>query len=429
MGGIRGTMTEQTYQRELLEKAIQEARKALPRYQILPTRKKNDILVRLTEILQLKKDEIQARNRKDYERALSSGLEPALCDRLLLQDGRYGQMIQGVLDVAGLPDPVGRAVDRWVNPDGLLIEKIRVPLGLVGVIYESRPNVTVEVFSLCMKAGCAVVLKGGSEALSSNLALMEAIHLALLENDVPFEGACFLPWTDRNAVVDLLGNKHLDVVIPRGGARLMETVTEYARVPVLRHDQGICHIYVGESADPEMTIGVVLNAKTSRPSTCNAVETLLVNSSHLELLLPRLVQALREKEVLLYGCPRTMELNDWVRTASPETYRTEFLSLAMNIRVVDSLDEAISHISAFGSGHTDAILTMDLLEADRFQNEVDSSCVMVNASTRLHDGFAFGLGAEVGISTTRIHARGTMGLNELTTTKYLVRGNGHLRHA
>ncbi|MHB8542502.1 MAG: glutamate-5-semialdehyde dehydrogenase [Leptospirales bacterium] len=422
-------MTEPLYRRELLDQSIQEARKALSRYQILPTRKKNDILLRLAEILRLKKDEIQSRNRSDYELALSRGLEPAMCDRLLLTDGRYGQMIQGVLDVAGLPDPVGRAVDRWVNPDGLLIEKIRVSLGLVGVIYESRPNVTVEIFSLCMKAGCAVVLKGGSEALSSNLALLEAIHASLLENDVPSEGACFLPWVDRQAVVDLLGNTRLDVVIPRGGARLMATVMEHARVPVLRHDQGICHIYVGESADPEMALGVVLNAKTSRPSTCNAVETLLVHSSHLPSLLPRLVEALREKEVLLYGCPRTREVNDGIRTASPQTYRTEFLSLTLNIRVVDSLDEAISHISEFGSGHTDAILTNDLTEADRFQTEVDSSCVMVNASTRLHDGFAFGLGAEVGISTTRIHARGTMGLNELTTTKYLVRGNGHLRHA
>ncbi len=423
-------MTEhEPYRREFLDKAVLEARKALSRFQILPTGKKNDVLFRLAELLRLKKAEIQSHNRKDYDLALSRGLEPALCDRLLLTDGRYEQMILGVTDVAGLPDPVGRAVDRWVNPDGLLIEKVRVPLGLVGVIYESRPNVTVEVFSLCLKAGCAVVLKGGSEAVSSNLALVEVIHAALLENGVPPSGACFLPWTDRSAVVDLLGNTRLDVVIPRGGARLMETVTEHARVPVLRHDQGICHIYVGESADPEMTLRVVLNAKTSRPSTCNAMETLLVHASHVPSLLPDLVRTLREKEVLIYGCPVTRKVDERIRTASPETYRTEFLSLALNIRVVESLDEAISHIAEYGSGHTDAILTRDLPEADRFQNEVDSSCVMVNASTRLHDGFAFGLGAEVGISTTRIHARGTMGLTELTTTKYLVRGNGHLRHA
>ena len=423
-------MTEhEPYRREFLDKAVLEARKALSRFQILPTGKKNDVLFRLAELLRLKKAEIQSHNRKDYDMALARGLEPALCDRLLLTDGRYEQMILGVTDVAGLPDPVGRAVDRWLNPDGLLIEKVRVPLGLVGVIYESRPNVTVEVFSLCLKAGCAVVLKGGSEAVSSNLALAEVIHAALLENGVPPSGACFLPWTDRSAVVDLLGNTRLDVVIPRGGARLMETVTEHARVPVLRHDQGICHIYVGESADPEMTLRVVLNAKTSRPSTCNAMETLLVHASHVPSLLPDLVRTLREKEVLIYGCPVTRKVDERIRTASPETYRTEFLSLALNIRVVESLDEAISHIAEYGSGHTDAILTRDLPEADRFQNEVDSSCVMVNASTRLHDGFAFGLGAEVGISTTRIHARGTMGLTELTTTKYLVRGNGHLRHA
>ncbi|MHB1285078.1 MAG: glutamate-5-semialdehyde dehydrogenase [Leptospirales bacterium] len=423
-------MTEQgTYRRELLDKAVLEAKKSLSRFQIMPTRTKNDVLFRLANILRRDKEKIQETNRKDYDLALARGLEPALCDRLLLTDGRYEQMIRGLEEVAGLPDPVGRAVDRWINQDGLLIEKVSVPLGLVGVIYESRPNVTVEVFSLCLKAGCTVVLKGGSEAIASNLALVEAIHSALREEGVPPEGACFLPWADRSAVVDLLGNTRLDVVIPRGGARLMETVTEHARVPVLRHDQGICHIYVGESADPEMTLKVVLNAKTSRPSTCNAMETLLVHASHVSSLLPRLVRTLREREVLLYGCPVTRTVDDGVQTASPETYRTEYLALALNIRVVDSLDAAMAHISEYGSGHTDAILTRDLLEADRFQREVDSSCVMVNASTRLHDGFAFGLGAEVGISTTRIHARGTMGLKELTTTKYLVRGNGHLRHA
>jgi glutamate-5-semialdehyde dehydrogenase len=417
------------YRQDVLNEEVRRAKKASSGYQILLTRTKNAVLTELSRILEARRPEIQKRNRLDYERALSKGLDPALCDRLLLTEGRFDQMIRGLLDVSSLPDPVGRAVDRWVNPDGLLIEKVRVPLGLVGVIYESRPNVTVEVFSLCLKAGCAVVLKGGSEAIESNQVLVEAIHEALKSQGVDIDGVCFLPWADHSAVVDLLSNTLLDVVIPRGGAKLMETVTQNARVPVLRHDQGICHVFVAESADPEMAFSVVMNAKTSRPSTCNAMETLLVHSSHLSGILPRLVRAMKDKEVVLYGCPRSRMADETIRTASPETYRTEFLSLAMNVRVVDTLDEAMAHIAEYGSGHTDAILTNDLAEADRFQREVDSSCVMVNASTRLHDGFAFGLGAEVGISTTRIHARGTMGLPELTTTKYLVRGNGHLRNA
>jgi glutamate-5-semialdehyde dehydrogenase len=346
---------------------------------------------------------------------------------LLRTENRYAQMIQGLRDVAALPDPVGRSVDRWTNADGLLIEKVRVPLGVIGVIYESRPNVTVEVFSLCLKAGCAVVLRGGSEALSSNQVLVNMIRQALKEEGIPEGAASFLPWPDRQAVLDLLSMNGLDVVIPRGGAGLMKLVNEHARVPVLKHDQGICHIYVGASADPEKALAVVVNAKTNRPSTCNAMETLLVHSSHSQALLPEIVEALREKEVLVYGCPETRKLGEGILPASPDTYRTEFLSLALNIRQVDSLDEALVHIREYGSGHTEAILTRDLEEADRFQLEVDSSCVMVNASTRLHDGFAFGLGAEVGISTSRVHARGTMGLPELTTTKYLVRGDGHLR--
>ncbi len=417
------------YRQDVLNEEVRRAKKASSGYQILLTRTKNAVLTKLSRILETRRTEIQKRNRTDYEKALSKGLDPALCDRLLLTDGRFDQMIQGLVDVSALPDPVGRAVDRWVNPDGLLIEKIRVPLGLVGVIYESRPNVTVEVFSLCLKAGCAVVLKGGSESIETNLVLVESIHEALKSQDIDIDGVCFLPWADRSVVVDLLSNSMLDVVIPRGGAKLMETVTLNARVPVLRHDQGICHVFVAESADPEMAFSVVMNAKTSRPSTCNAMETLLVHSSHLSGFLPRLVRAMKDKEVILYGCPRSRTVDETIRTASPETYRTEYLSLAMNVRVVDTLGEAMAHIAEYGSGHTDAILTNDLAEAERFQREVDSSCVMVNASTRLHDGFAFGLGAEVGISTTRIHARGTMGLPELTTTKYLVRGNGHLRNA
>lgn len=336
-------------------------------------------------------------------------------------------MIQGLHDVASLPDPVGRSVDRWTNADGLLIEKVRVPLGVVGVIYESRPNVTVEVFSLCLKAGCAVVLRGGSEALSSNQILVNMIRQALTEEGIPEGAASFLPWPDRQAVVDLLSMNGLDVVIPRGGAGLMKLVNEHARVPVLKHDQGICHIYVGASADPEKAPGGC-RQRQDKPAF-----DLQRNGDIACALLSQTGPVAKDcrcvagKEVLVYGCPETRKLGEGILPASPDTYRTEFLSLALNIRQVGSLDEALMHIREYGSGHTEAIVTRDLEEADRFQLEVDSSCVMVNASTRLHDGFAFGLGAEVGISTSRVHARGTMGLPELTTTKYLVRGDGHLR--
>ncbi|AKS22572.1 MAG: Gamma-glutamyl phosphate reductase [Leptospirillum sp. Group II 'C75'] len=418
---------DRLYERKGLEDILRDARQSFYRTQVLKPREKNAVLLRLSLLLQKEKDLVRHENQKEYTKALEKGLDPALCDRLLLTENRYAQMIQGLHDVASLPDPVGRSVDRWTNADGLLIEKVRVPLGVVGVIYESRPNVTVEVFSLCLKAGCAVVLRGGSEALSSNQILVNMIRQALTEEGIPEGAASFLPWPDRQAVVDLLSMNGLDVVIPRGGAGLMKLVNEHARVPVLKHDQGICHIYVGASADPEKALAVVVNAKTSRPSTCNAMETLLVHSSHRQALLPKIVDALREKEVLVYGCPETRKLGEGILPASPDTYRTEFLSLALNIRQVGSLDEALMHIREYGSGHTEAIVTRDLEEADRFQLEVDSSCVMVNASTRLHDGFAFGLGAEVGISTSRVHARGTMGLPELTTTKYLVRGDGHLR--
>lgn len=420
---------DRSYDKNALETILRNSRMAFHSTQILKTKQKNAVLMRLSGRLQKEKERIRHENQKDYSKALERGLEPALCDRLLLTEGRYGQMVQGLQDVCALPDPVGRSADRWMNADGLLIEKVRVPLGVVGVIYESRPNVTVEVFSLCLKAGCCVVLRGGSEALSSNEALSDLIRQSLEDEGVPAAAASFLPWADRQAVVDLLENSGLDVVIPRGGAGLMKLVSEHARVPVLKHDQGICHIYVGASAEPDKALAVVLNAKTSRPSTCNAMETLLVHSSHRDTLLPRIVDALREKEVLIYGCPETRKLGEGILPASPDTYRTEFLNLALNVRMVGSVDDAILHIREYGSGHTDAILTRDLVEADRFQEEVDSSCVMVNASTRLHDGFAFGLGAEVGISTSRVHARGTMGLQELTTTKYLVRGDGHLRNA
>ncbi|MDA8059720.1 MAG: glutamate-5-semialdehyde dehydrogenase [Nitrospiraceae bacterium] len=421
-------MLEQTqpYTQEALSDGVSRARRALGDFSLLSSRKKNEVLIQLAEALLDEKADILSVNQADYQKAVSSGLDPAMCDRLLLTDSRFAQMVAGLRDVAALPDPVGTGVSSWENADGLKIEKIRVPLGLVGVIYEARPNVTVEVFSLCLKAGCPIVLKGGSEAFNTNMKLVGVVKKVLALSGVNVDGVFFLPWTDRNVVIDLVENTDLDVIIPRGGAGLMDIVTRHSRVPVLRHDRGLCHIYVGASADEEMALSVVLNAKTSRPSTCNSMETLLVDARK-EAFLWKFLAICHEKGIRVMGCPVTRGLDPTVEEATHETYNTEFLDLTLNCRVVDGIDTALSHIRKFGSGHTEAIITSDVREADRFWREVDASCVMVNASTRLHDGFAFGLGAEVGISTTRIHARGTMGLAELTTTKYQVWGNGHLR--
>lgn len=423
-------MLEKTgqYTQEALGQGVSRARRALGDFSMLSSRKKNEVLLLLAEALIIEKPDIMAVNQTDYANAVSSGLDPAMCDRLLLTDSRYSQMVNGLREVAALPDPVGTGVSSWENADGLKIEKVRVPLGVVGVIYEARPNVTIEVFSLCLKAGCPIVLKGGSEAFRTNMRLVLVVKRVLESSGVNADGVFFLPWTDRNVVVDLVGNTDLDVIIPRGGAGLMDIVTRHSRVPVLRHDRGLCHIYVAASADEDMAFSVVMNAKTSRPSTCNSMETLLVDSSK-EGFLRHFLSVCHEREIRVKGCEVTRRLDSGVDAATNETYDTEFLDLTLNCRVVDGLDMALDHIRKYGSGHTEAIITSDVREADRFWREVDASCVMVNASTRLHDGFAFGLGAEVGISTTRIHARGTMGLEELTTTKYQVWGNGHLRQS
>ena len=416
-----------SYDASELDPLLKKTKAASRSYAILTSGKKNEALEKIARQLDMARPEILKANRQDYEEALSRGLSPAMCDRLLLTESRFSGMVSGVREVAALPDPVGTAVSRWENQDGLVIEKVRVPIGLVGVVYESRPNVTVEVASLCLKSGNGVVLKGGSEAVRSNTILSQTIWEGLAEANVNPDGMAFLPWTDRKVVQDLVSNTTLDVVIPRGGASLMETVVSHARVPVLRHDQGICHVYISASAPFTMARDIALNAKVNRPSTCNAMETLLVHEQLSESFVRPLLNILKEKEVTVFGCPRTRHLDPTIAPATPESYATEFLALSMNLRIVSNLDEALDHIAQYGSGHTESIVTSDVFEADRFLREVDASCVMVNASTRLHDGAVFGLGAEVGISTTRIHARGTMGLPDLTTTKYLVHGHGHLR--
>ena len=416
-----------TYTGSELDPLLKKTKSASRSYAILTSGKKNEALDKIARQLESFRPEILKANREDYEEALSKGVSPAMCDRLLLTESRFDGMVSGVREVSALPDPVGTAVSRWENPDGLVIEKVRVPIGLVGVVYESRPNVTVEVASLCLKSGNGVILKGGSESVRSNSILSRAIWEGLAEANIDPDGVAFLPWTDRKVVQDLVSNTLLDVVIPRGGASLMEAVVSHARVPVLRHDQGICHVFVAESAPFTMARDIALNAKVNRPSTCNAMETLLVHEQLADTFVHPFLNILKEKEVVVFACPRTRQIDPTLAPATHETYSTEFLALSMNLRIVRSLEEALEHITLYGSGHTESIVTTDIFEADRFLREVDASCVMVNASTRLHDGGVFGLGAEVGISTTRIHARGTMGLTELTTTKYMVHGHGHLR--
>lgn len=416
-----------SYDRSALSSILARTREACRSYAVLTSKKKNEALANVARQLQEMRPLILEANRADTEAALKAGLSPAMCDRLLLTENRFESMLKGLLEVSNLPDPVGTAVSRWENPDGLIIEKIRVPIGLVGVVYEARPNVTIEVASLCFKAGNGAVLKGGKEAMRSNEVLFRAIWEGLAQANVNPEGVAFLPWSDRKVVADLVSDTTLDVVIPRGGQSLMETVVAHARVPVLRHDQGICHVYVSASAPFLMARDIVLDAKTNRPSTCNSMETLLVHETQAETFARPFLHLLRERGVTVYGCPRTRQIDSSVAPATPESYRMEYLALTMNMRIVSTFDEALDHIARYSSGHTEAIVTSDVEESERFFREVDSSCVMVNASTRLHDGGVFGLGAEVGISTTRVHARGTMGLPELTTTKYMVRGHGHLR--
>ena len=391
--------------------------------------KKDAALRAAAEGLERSAGEILAANREDLAAARAGGMTDALLDRLALDEARIRGMAEGLRSVAAQTDPVGETVSGITRPNGLRIEKVRVPLGVIGIIYEARPNVTADAAAICIKAGSAVILRGGKEALRTNLATETVLRAAMERAGLPADCVQLVRDTTHEsaqAMMSLTG--YLDVLIPRGGKNLIRSVTENARVPVIETGWGNCHIYVDDSADIAMAAEIVFNAKTSRPSVCNAAESLLVHRGIAERALPAIQKRLDEKHVELRGCERTRAiLGSRVVPASEEDYGTEYLDYIMSVKVVDSLDEAVAHIAKYSSGHSEAIVTNSYENALRFTREVDSSAVYVNASTRFTDGGEFGLGAEIGISTQKLHARGPMGARELTTTKFIVTGNGQVR--
>jgi len=404
------------------------AQKAARQLAAASTDVKNAALLAMAEALQQRSDEILRANAQDMEAGRQKGLSQALLDRLLLTEKRIADMAEGLRQVAALPDPVGEVVKMWTRPNGLQIGQMRVPLGVVGIIYEARPNVTVDAAALCLKTGNAVLLRGGSEAINSNTAIARIISRAAREVGLPEAAIQLIEITDREAVnVMLRLNGYLDVLIPRGGAGLIRTVVENASVPVIETGVGNCHVYVDVEADLAMAEEIVINAKTQRPAVCNAMETLLVHREVAADFLPGLAERLTELGVELRGCPETQKLVPGAQAASEEDWETEYLDLILAIRVVDSLDEALDHIYRYGTKHSEAIVTSNYFTARRFLQEVDAAAVYVNASTRFTDGFQFGFGAEIGISTQKLHARGPMGLTELTTIKYIIYGEGQIR--
>lgn len=366
-------------------------------------------------------------NREDVECALANGVDAPLVDRLVLDDRGIDRMCEGVRQVAALADPVGAVSELEYRPSGIQVGRMRVPLGVIGIIYESRPNVTADAASLCLKSGNACILRGGSEAIRSNRAIADSIRGALAASAVPADAVQLVPTTDRSAVGDLLGlDEWVDVIVPRGGKGLIERVSRESRIPVIKHLDGVCHVYIDDAADLDMAEAVAVNAKVSKFAVCNAIETLLVATAVAEATLPRLKARFDAADVALRGCERTRAIID-AAPATEADWREEYLAPVLAVRVVDGLDAAIEHINRYGSGHTDAIVTNDYARSRRFLAEVDSASVMVNASTQFADGFEYGLGAEIGISTDKLHARGPVGLDGLTTRKFVVFGNGELR--
>lgn len=390
--------------------------------------RKNAWLLRAADGLEQRTSELLEGNAEDLANADGYELSAAQKDRLRLTPDRIRAAAQGLREVAALPDPIGRVLDSSVRPNGLQVHKVGVPLGVILFLYEARPNVTVDAAGLCVKSGNAIILRGGKEALHSNLALHRLLQEALREEELPADAVQLVSTTEREAVGKLLKlDQYIDLVIPRGGESLIRRVAAEATMPVLKHYQGICHVYVDRAADLGKAERIVVNAKCQRPGVCNAAECLLVHRDVAETFLPRVAQTLRNRGVELRGCPETLRLVPDARPATDEDYATEYLDLKLSIRVVNGMEDAVAHIRRFGSRHTEAILTNDLAVARQFTASVDSAAVLVNASTRFHDGFEFGLGAEIGISTDKFHARGPCGLLELTSYKYVVYGDGHVR--
>jgi len=414
--------------RAFMERKARGAREAARALALSPTRTRNEALLQMARGLVEKSEALLEANRADLERARGRGLARAFLDRLTLSESRVEDMAQGLREIAALPDPVGTVAESWRRPNGLEISRVRVPLGVIGFVYEARPNVTADAAGLCVKSGNAVILRGGSEAIESNTAIAAVLVKALEKVGAPPDAIQFVEVTDRAAVAALLELDGLvDLVIPRGGEEFVRWVAERSRVPVLKHDKGLVHLYVDAAADLAMAARLALNAKVQRPGVCNALETLLVHEDVAAGFLPALAARLAEAGVELRGCPRTLALVPGARPATDADWDTEYLDLILAVRVVDDLDQALAHIRRHGSGLAEAIVTNDLGHARRFTREVDAAAVLVNASTRLVDGNQLGMGAEMGISTSRLHARGPVGVRELTTTKFVVLGDGQVR--
>ncbi len=369
-----------------------------------------------------------AGNKSDLVAAEQKGLSKAMIDRLTLTPDRVKAMADGIREVAALSDPVGEVLKMWRRPNGMDVGRMRVPIGLIGIIYESRPNVTADSAALCLKSGNAVLLRGGSEAVHSNTAIVEVLSSAGAEAGLPEGAVSFIENPDRACVMEMLKlNAFIDLIIPRGGEGLIRMVSENSTIPVIKHDKGICHVYVDGKTDLTMAQEICFNAKVQRPGTCNAMETMLVHQDVAKAFLPAITDRMKRAHVEIRGCERTRAVVPDIKAATDKDWDTEYNDLILNIKIVDNMEKAMEHIAAHGSQHSEAIVTNDYQNARRFLREVDASAVFVNASTRLNDGFEFGLGAEIGISTTRIHARGPMGLEELTSTKFIVFGNGQIR--
>ncbi|MEW5802625.1 MAG: glutamate-5-semialdehyde dehydrogenase [bacterium] len=414
--------------RQTVSALAQEAKNAARKLAVLPSAIKDRALMQMADGIEKQAEKLLTANRSDVEAGEQKGLTKAMIDRLTLTPGRIAAMAQGLREIAAQPDPVGSMDRMWKRPNGLEIGQLRVPLGVIAIIYEARPNVTADAAGLCLKAGNAVILRGGSEAIHSNMAIAEVIQTALQNSGIPKESVQLVSLTDRQAVMELLTlNEYIDVVIPRGGETLIRTVTEKSTIPVIQHYKGVCHTYIDDQADQAMAARIVMNAKVQRPGVCNAMETLLVHRNIATEFLPPTIAQLREAGVEIRGCPKTQALVPDVIPATEDDWYAEYLDLILAVRVVDDLDAAIDHITRYGSMHSEAIVTRDYSRARRFLREVDAAAVYVNASTRFTDGGAFGLGAEIGISTQKLHARGPMGAQDLTTTKYIIFGDGQIR--
>lgn len=413
---------------QIIKDMAEKAKKAAGRMACLTAEQKNKALLVLADSIEKNKEQLQSENKKDLDRAREMGLTDAMIDRLTLSDKVIASMADGLRDVVKLEDPVGAITKTWTRPNGLQISRMRIPLGVIAMIYESRPNVTIDAACLCLKAGNAIILRGGSEALHSNQALAALITEALVACGLPEHAAQVVPVRDREAVNILLKQEeYIDLIIPRGGESLIRAVVENSRIPVLKHYKGVCHVFVDTGADHAMAENICLNAKAQRPGVCNALETLLVHQDEADAFLPEMAKAFKTAGVVMRGCPRTLALVPDAEPANEADWSTEYLDLIISVKVVADMDEALAHIATYSSKHTESIITKDYERARRFVREADSSAVMVNASTRFNDGGELGLGAEIGISTSKLHAFGPMGLEELTTTKFVVLGDGQIR--